>query len=758
MGSDGQPGEKYSYDLDSGQSIADYTLIPSAIRTEGEFSNDDTVTTTVYVEDTLPKGLTYIPFSGYWGGNYTQNGEGKQGTVTGGVPAEPEIRENEDGTITLLWTLENVTITAEAVTRIDPIYYSCDIGNKDSVQNNQELMNTVKIWSEDEQLKDFAEVNGNLADVGIRVVKNLAVSLSKLADQTEVEAGEDMGFTMNVGNNAGNPLEVIAVDSLPYNGDDAGSAFTGECIVTEFSIKSLQEQFGGENFKLYYTLDESLRGKTSKDLTKENFTDPASQWVELTVDQQRGNVTLPQGEFRPVAFAAVGSLPANQTLKMHVTINLPEGRAGEHAVNRLTNSTLESYGRSYVVGRTLEGVVWLDADKNGLRADSEEMKDGVTATLMLLKDGGDPSRAEDYEPYEVNGKAVSVATGQQINVITGTVSEYITGNYKFVNLPEGTFGVRFSDGTLQMADYETSPADEGDDDTIDSDARPSYTDGILTSALITGINMPSIEMIEGSVYASQYNDMGIYPAEKPEPVDVHVEKIWDDAGNQDGKRPADIQVQLYADGEKSGEPVTLNEGNGWSHTWRELDEKSDGKDIAYTVKEVGEDGGKITFSNGAEYGVAYGGSAESGYTVTNSYTPETIKISGSKTWDDADNQDGKRPESITIRLYANGEEAVGHVQTVTAADGWSWKFTDLPKFEDGEEIIYTISEDQVSGYQPEIDGYDITNSHTPVKTESTPETGDRGTPALWIVLMGLAGTAIVTGSYLAEKKRKTYRK
>lgn len=667
MGSDGQPGEKYSYDLDSGQSIADYTLIPSAIRTEGAFSNDDTVTTTVYVEDTLPKGLTYIPFSGYWGGNYTQNGEGKQGTVTGGVPAEPEIRENEDGTITLLWTLENVTITAEAVTRIDPIYYSCDIGNKDSVQNNQELMNTVKIWSEDEQLKDFAEVNG-------------------------------------------------------------------------------------------YTLDESLRGKTSKDLTKENFTDPASQWVELTVDQQSGNVTLPQGEFRPVAFAAVGSLPANQTLKMHVTINLPEGRAGEHAVNRLTNSTLESYGRSYVVGRTLEGVVWLDADKNGLRADSEEMKDGVTATLMLLKDGGDPSRAEDYEPYEVNGKAVSVATGQQINVITGTVSEYITVNYKFVNLPEGTFGVRFSDGTLQMADYETSPADEGDDDTIDSDARPSYTDGILTSALITGINMPSIEMIEGSVYASQYNDMGIYPAEKPEPVDVHVEKIWDDAGNQDGKRPADIQVQLYADGEKSGEPVTLNEGNGWSHTWRELDEKSDGKDIAYTVKEVGEDGGKITFSNGAEYGVAYGGSAESGYTVTNSYTPETIKISGSKTWDDADNQDGKRPESITIRLYANGEEAVGHVQTVTAADGWSWKFTDLPKFEDGEEIIYTISEDQVSGYQPEIDGYDITNSYTPVKTESTPETGDRGTPALWIVLMGLAGTAIVTGSYLAEKKRKTYRK
>lgn len=208
--------------------------------------------------------------------------------------------------------------------------------------------------------------------------------------------------------------------------------------------------------------------------------------------------------------------------------------------------------------------------------------------------------------------------------------------------------------------------------------------------------------------------------------------------------------------------MTLSKGNKWSHTWTELDEKSDGEVIEYTVKEVGEDSGKITFSNGAEYSVAYGGSAESGYTVTNSYTPETIDISGTKTWDDADDQDGIRPDTVKIRLFADGKDT-GKTLVLSEENRWSGIFADLDEYKNGEKINYSITEDAVNGYQTVISGdaekgFVVTNSHTPVKTENTPETGDRRTPALWIVLMGLAGTAIVTASYLAEKKRKTYRK
>ncbi len=61
--------------------------------------------------------------------------------------------------------------------------------------------------------------------------------------------------------------------------------------------------------------------------------------------------------------------------------------------------------------------------------------------------------------------------------------------------------------------------------------------------------------------------------------------------------------------------------------------------------------------------------------------PETIDISGAKTWDDANDQDGLRPESITVHLLADGVEKAK--KTVTEQDGWRWTFTNLPKCENG---------------------------------------------------------------------------
>ncbi|MCC4046614.1 Cna B-type domain-containing protein, partial [Enterococcus gallinarum] len=49
-------------------------------------------------------------------------------------------------------------------------------------------------------------------------------------------------------------------------------------------------------------------------------------------------------------------------------------------------------------------------------------------------------------------------------------------------------------------------------------------------------------------------------------------------------------------------------------------------------------------------------------------------------------------------------------------DGWKYEFTNLPKYENGQEIVYTITEDQVPDYNTEIHGFDITNSYTPGKT------------------------------------------
>ncbi len=206
-------------------------------------------------------------------------------------------------------------------------------------------------------------------------------------------------------------------------------------------------------------------------------------------------------------------------------------------------------------------------------------------------------------------------------------------------------------------------------------------------------------------YTTEIDGYNITNSYTPGKTSIGVTKAWSDAENQDGKRPESVQVQLKADGEKEGDPVTLNAGNKWTYTWTDLDKKKSGKDITYTVEEVKVPDG---------YTMSVQETTEGNFTVTNSHTPETTEVSGTKTWDDANNQDGKRPDSITVNLLANGK--LKESKTVTKADGWKYTFTDLPKYENGSEITYTVTEDTVEDYTTEISDYNITNSYTPGKT------------------------------------------
>ena len=102
--------------------------------------------------------------------------------------------------------------------------------------------------------------------------------------------------------------------------------------------------------------------------------------------------------------------------------------------------------------------------------------------------------------------------------------------------------------------------------------------------------------------------------------------------------------------------------------------------------------------------------------MTNTHTPETTSVSGTKTWDDADDQDGKRPTSITVNLLADGT-VVKTIEVTPDADGnWTYSFTDLPKYKDGAEITYTVTEDAVADYTTTINGFDIKNTHVPETT------------------------------------------
>ena len=85
-----------------------------------------------------------------------------------------------------------------------------------------------------------------------------------------------------------------------------------------------------------------------------------------------------------------------------------------------------------------------------------------------------------------------------------------------------------------------------------------------------------------------------------------------------------------------------------------------------------------------------------------------------KVWDDKENKDGLRPDKVTVRLLADGQEVA--VKEITATDNWQASFTDLPVYKEGKKIVYTITEDPVAGYTATIDGFTVTNRHTPPTT------------------------------------------
>ena len=67
-----------------------------------------------------------------------------------------------------------------------------------------------------------------------------------------------------------------------------------------------------------------------------------------------------------------------------------------------------------------------------------------------------------------------------------------------------------------------------------------------------------------------------------------------------------------------------------------------------------------------------------------------------KVWDDNDNQDGIRPSSVTVTLLANGKEATvttPNTNPVTVSgDTWAASWADLPTYDAGTKIAYTVRE------------------------------------------------------------------
>ena len=204
-------------------------------------------------------------------------------------------------------------------------------------------------------------------------------------------------------------------------------------------------------------------------------------------------------------------------------------------------------------------------------------------------------------------------------------------------------------------------------------------------------------------YTSTVDGYNVTNNHTPATVKVSGAKTWNDNNNQDGIRPSSITVNLLANGQQVASKK-VSASDNWQYSFDNLAAYANGQKITYTV---------------TEDAVAGYTSTVDGYNVTNNHTPATVKVSGTKTWKDNNNQDGIRPSSITVNLLANGRQVAS--KTVSASDNWQYSFDNLAAYANGQKITYTVTEDAVAGYTSTVDGYNVTNNHTPatVKVSGT---------------------------------------
>ena len=339
----------------------------------------------------------------------------------------------------------------------------------------------------------------------------------------------------------------------------------------------------------------------------------------------------------------------DQTTGEEITYTITEDTVTDYSTSQETKDGVVTITNSYTPGKTSVTVTksWEDGgNQDGIRPD------GVEVTLLA------------------DGKAVT-QTGITAKV---TLNEENKWTYTWEELNQKKAG---KDITYTVEETKTD--------------------------VITGTNAAGTYAVD--VTGDAKTGYKVTNIHTPETVEASVKKVWDDADNQDGKRPESLTVTL-----SDGKTVTLNAENKWEGKITGLPKYKDGKVIEYTWTEGDMPEGYTLKSQTTEGTVT---------TITNSYTPEKTEASVKKVWDDADNQDGKRPETLTVAL------SDGQTVTLNAENKWEGKITGLPKYKDGKVIEYTWTEAglpegyELTGQKTEGTVTTLTNKHNPEKVDVT---------------------------------------
>ena len=470
-----------------------------------------------------------------------------------------------------------------------------------------------------------------------------------------------------------------------------------------------------------YTIVETNAGQTIDGVTYDSL--EVKVTVEVTDDGEgnlTANVTYPAdkefnnsyGASKTPATLAVKKTLTGRELKadeFEFTLTDQDGNVKETVKNDKDGNVKFSVLEFDKAGTFTYKIAEKAGTATGITYDSKT----ITATVTVADNGQGALKAtvtyDDEKAFEntyTPAGATSVTLGAK-KVLEGKDLE--AGKYSFeLKKADGTVVetvTNAADGTVTFSPISYDESQVGTHKYTISEVAGTET-GITYDKTVQEVEV-TVEKVSATelkaTASKEANDLVFTNTYTPAKTEVPVKKVWKDENNQDGKRPSSVTVKLLADGQDTGKTLELNAANNWAGSFTNLDADKGGTPIKYTVVEV----------TVAGYTSEVTGDAASGFTITNSYSPETVDVKATKNWDDANNQDGKRPTKITINLLADGQK-VDSKEVQAAADGtWTVEFTKLAKYKAGKEIKYTVTEEAVAEYESTITDFTITNKYAP---------------------------------------------
>ena len=410
-------------------------------------------------------------------------------------------------------------------------------------------------------------------------------------------------------------------------------------------------------------------GVTNKEKEVETTTD--GQFARrITVNKTWSDNNNVNGK-RPTSIKYVlkgGDTPIEQVVTGNVTTNENWSYTFENVPkyndrNELINYTLE------------EEPVVQDGFKFYKKSISGDMNDGfdVTNTFKIPtetisvkadKHWADNSNQAKKRPTSIILRLKNGAEIIEDKTLTGTGDDW---TYTFENVPKyNQFG---NEVNYSLEELETNT---GDLKFYNKDVAGTYKSGFTVT---NTFNVPN------------------------EKVNVTVTKNWDDNSNVNGKRPTSIKYVLNGGTTPVEQVVSGNTttDENWSYTFTNLPKYNElGNIINYSVEEQEASTNDFKF-----YTNKIIGDKDSGFRITNKFVvPEDkIQIQVTKHWEDNNNVNNRRPESIKFVIKQNNSEIKSKVVTGsrTTDENWSYTFDNLAKFdENGQEIDYVLEEQEVN--------------------------------------------------------------